>query len=46
MVELTENEEIIDVAEAYHARGFMPAIDDFGAGYAGLGPPADLWPDI
>ena len=42
MFELTESERIIDPQHAlsilayYHQRGFVTAIDDFGAGFAGL----------
>lgn len=52
MFEFTEDERMRDVAhvrnivEAYRARGFTTAIDDFGAGYAGLGLLADLRPDM
>ncbi len=52
MFEFTENERMPDVAhvrhiiQAYQARGFTTAIDDFGAGYAGLGLLADLHPDM
>ncbi|MEG3084309.1 EAL domain-containing protein [Sphingomonas sp. PB2P12] len=52
MFEFTENEQMVDVVhvrhiiEAYQARGFTTAIDDFGAGYAGLGLLADLRPDM
>lgn len=52
MFEFTEDERMRDVAhvrhiiDAYRARGFTTAIDDFGAGYAGLGLLADLRPDI
>jgi EAL domain-containing protein (putative c-di-GMP-specific phosphodiesterase class I) len=52
MFEFTENERMRDVAHvqrivaAYRARGFTTAIDDFGAGYAGLGLLADLRPDM
>lgn len=52
MFEFTEDERMRDVThvrrivEAYQARGFMTAIDDFGAGYAGLGLLADLRPDM
>jgi EAL domain-containing protein (putative c-di-GMP-specific phosphodiesterase class I) len=52
MFEFTEDERMQDVAhvrhiiEAYRARGFTTAIDDFGAGYAGLGLLADLHPDM
>lgn len=52
MFEFTEDERMRDVGhvqrivEAYRARGFTTAIDDFGAGYAGLGLLADLRPDM
>jgi len=52
MFEFTEDERMRDVAhvrriiDAYQARGFTTAIDDFGAGYAGLGLLADLRPDM
>ncbi len=52
MFEFTEDERMHDVShvrriiDAYRARGFTTAIDDFGAGYAGLGLLADLHPDI
>jgi len=52
MFEFTENERMVDVGhvrhiiETYQARGFTTAIDDFGAGYAGLGLLADLRPDM
>ena len=52
MFEFTESEPMRDVPhvrriiEAYRARGFTTAIDDFGAGYAGLGLLADLRPDM
>ncbi|EKE85267.1 EAL domain-containing protein [Idiomarina xiamenensis] len=50
--EVTEQESVvdraflIDVFQAYREHGFMTAIDDFGAGYAGLGLLADFQPDI
>ncbi|MHA7878161.1 MAG: EAL domain-containing protein [Saccharospirillum sp.] len=49
--ELLESEEIADrdhlvrIVEHYQARGFGTAIDDFGAGYAGLGLLAEYTPD-
>lgn len=52
MFEFTENERMRDVPhvrriiEAYRAQGFVTAIDDFGAGYAGLGLLAELNPDV
>jgi EAL domain-containing protein (putative c-di-GMP-specific phosphodiesterase class I) len=50
--EFTENERMLDVAhvnsiiEAYRKLGFLTAVDDFGAGYAGLGLLAKLQPDL
>lgn len=50
--EVAEQENVIDKAHlrnilhSYHRRGFRTAIDDFGAGYAGLGLLADFQPDI
>ena len=52
MFEFTEGEKIEDsshvkrVIEYYNALGFKTAIDDFGAGYAGLGLLADFQTDI
>jgi EAL domain-containing protein (putative c-di-GMP-specific phosphodiesterase class I) len=52
MFEFTEVEKIEDVAHVksilkyYNAKGFITAIDDFGAGYAGLGLLADLQTNI
>lgn len=52
MFEFTEDEKMRDVAhvrhilDAYRERGFTTAIDDFGAGYAGLSLLADLHPDL
>lgn len=52
MFEFTEDEPMRDVAhvrhivETYRQLGFMTAIDDFGAGYAGLSLVADLLPDL
>jgi EAL domain-containing protein (putative c-di-GMP-specific phosphodiesterase class I) len=52
MFEFTEDEPMRDVAHvsgivaAYRQLGFMTAIDDFGAGYAGLTLLADLSPDL
>lgn len=51
MFELTEQEAVRDINhlkrifEEYRSRGFLTAIDDFGAGFAGLGLLADLQPD-
>src|SRR4051812_27209972 len=50
--EFTENEEmadtdhIKDIVESYRKMGFATAIDDFGAGYAGLGLLAKFQPDL
>jgi EAL domain-containing protein (putative c-di-GMP-specific phosphodiesterase class I) len=52
MFEFTENERMTDAAhvqrivEAYRKLGFWTALDDFGAGYAGLGLLARLQPDL
>ncbi|MEF2553799.1 EAL domain-containing protein [Aurantimonas sp. A2-1-M11] len=52
MFEFTESEELTDVAHLrniiceYRKMGFITAIDDFGAGYAGLGLLADFQPDL
>jgi EAL domain-containing protein (putative c-di-GMP-specific phosphodiesterase class I) len=52
MFEFTETEKMRDtghvrnIIEAYRRRGFTTAIDDFGAGYAGLGLLAELQPDV
>jgi EAL domain-containing protein (putative c-di-GMP-specific phosphodiesterase class I) len=50
--EFTENEQIIDrdriksIIATYRRYGFQTALDDFGAGYAGLSLLADFQPDI
>ncbi|MGV9010033.1 EAL domain-containing protein [Brevundimonas sp.] len=49
--EFTENESIetdhlLNILRAYRAMGFRTAIDDFGAGYAGLGLITKFQPDI
>jgi len=52
MLEFTESERIDDTAhtrkivEHYKKRGLITAIDDFGAGYAGLGLLADFQTDL
>lgn len=52
MFEFTENEKMRDVGHlrkiiaAYRAQGFTTAIDDFGAGYAGLNLLTELRPDL
>ena len=50
--EVTEGEQILEpgkllsIFSYYRKRGFATAIDDFGAGYAGLGLLTDFQPDI
>lgn len=50
--EFTENEEIADtdhiamIVDSYRKMGFATALDDFGAGYAGLGLLAKFQPDL
>lgn len=52
MFEVTEGEHVkdanhlIDIFKYYRQRGFMTAIDDFGAGYAGLNLLANFQPHI
>jgi EAL domain-containing protein (putative c-di-GMP-specific phosphodiesterase class I) len=52
MFEFTENERMTDpahverIVEAYRKLGFWTALDDFGAGYAGLGLLSRLQPDL
>ena len=52
MFEFTENEEVQDAAHLtniiteYRRHGFTTAVDDFGAGHAGLGLLADFQPDL
>jgi EAL domain-containing protein (putative c-di-GMP-specific phosphodiesterase class I) len=52
MFEFTENEEIADtehllkILDEYRRQGFITALDDFGAGYAGLSLLADFQPDL
>jgi EAL domain-containing protein (putative c-di-GMP-specific phosphodiesterase class I) len=52
MFEITEDERISDTAHVqnilttYRKFGFLTALDDFGAGYAGLGLLAEMQPDI
>ncbi len=50
--ELTENERIDDhdhltsILDVYRAQGFRTALDDFGAGFSGLGLLAQFRPDV
>ncbi|WP_267428193.1 EAL domain-containing protein [Methylobacterium sp. GC_Met_2] len=52
MFEFTENERMTDVSHVqriiaeYRKQGFVTALDDFGAGYAGLNLLASFQPDI
>lgn len=52
ILEITEGEKVVDhqhlvnIVEEYKARGFKVALDDFGAGYAGLNLLADFQPDF
>ncbi len=52
MFEFTENEEVTDTAHLtniiteYRKQGFTTAVDDFGAGHAGLGLLVDFQPDL
>ena len=52
MFEFTENEEVQDAAHLtniiteYRRHGFTTAVDDFGAGHAGLGLLVDFQPDL
>ena len=52
MFEFTENEEVTDtghltnIITEYRKHGFTTAIDDFGAGHAGLGLLVDFQPDL
>lgn len=52
MFEFTENEEVEDASHLtniiteYRKHGFTTAIDDFGAGHAGLGLLVDFQPDL
>jgi len=50
--EFTENQQVVDhghlraIVETYHHHGFQTALDDFGAGFAGLSMLANFQPDI
>jgi len=52
MFEFTEDEEVLDahhltsIMSEYRKQGFTTAIDDFGAGYAGLGLLVEFQPDL
>lgn len=44
--ERLDTDHILNILRSYRAMGFQTAIDDFGAGYAGLGPLSKFQPDI
>jgi EAL domain-containing protein (putative c-di-GMP-specific phosphodiesterase class I) len=50
--EFTENQQVLDhghlraIIETYHHHGFQTALDDFGAGFAGLSMLANFQPDV
>jgi EAL domain-containing protein (putative c-di-GMP-specific phosphodiesterase class I) len=44
--EVTDHDHLVGILAAYKAHGFLTAIDDFGAGYAGLNLLADFQPDL
>jgi len=44
--QIQEPDRVREILRAYRAMGFRTAIDDFGAGYAGLGLLADFQPDL
>ncbi len=52
LFEVTESEELVDkehlrgIIDEYRRQGFRTAIDDFGAGYAGLNLLAEFQPDL
>jgi len=45
-VERLDTDHILNILRSYRAMGFQTAIDDFGAGYAGLGLLSKFQPDI
>lgn len=45
-VERLDTNHILNILRSYRAMGFQTAIDDFGAGYAGLGLLSKFQPDI
>jgi EAL domain-containing protein (putative c-di-GMP-specific phosphodiesterase class I) len=44
--EVVDTAHLLNILRAYKAMGFLTAIDDFGAGYSGLGLLAEFQPDI
>ncbi|MDX2276966.1 MAG: EAL domain-containing protein [Hyphomonadaceae bacterium] len=45
-VERLDTKHVLNILRSYRAMGFKTAIDDFGAGYAGLGLLSEFQPDI
>ena len=45
-MERLDTDHILNILRSYRAMGFQTAIDDFGAGYAGLGLLSEFQPDI
>ena len=45
-VERMDSTHVLNILRTYHAMGFKTAIDDFGAGYAGLNLLAEYQPDF
>lgn len=43
---ITDHQHLLSILTTYRQRGFKTAIDDFGAGYAGLNLLADFQPDL
>jgi EAL domain-containing protein (putative c-di-GMP-specific phosphodiesterase class I) len=43
---ITDHQHLLSILHTYRQRGFKTAIDDFGAGYAGLNLLADFQPDL
>jgi EAL domain-containing protein (putative c-di-GMP-specific phosphodiesterase class I) len=44
--EVTDRAHLVNIFREYHRFGFRTAIDDFGAGYAGLNLLAEYQPDV
>lgn len=45
-VERLDTQHVLNILRSYRAMGFKTAIDDFGAGYAGLGLLSEFQPDL
>lgn len=43
---VTDTDHLLEILRAYRKQGFLTAIDDFGAGYAGLNLLAEFQPDL